>query len=372
MSRIARLLFTACRHIAAGVDQAFQPDSENRTLHVLGPKNPTYIRLESLTYLCIFLWVASGSVVAAEPPSRPATSAATAPAVSPSRNITDLKGLERKMQQVVAKVSPSVVSVADGSGVVVSSDGYVLTVAHVAEKAGRQVVVVFPDGRRARAVTLGNDYGVDAGMAKISEPGPWPYVAIGNSDELKPGQWCLTIGYPVTFEHGKPPLVRIGRVLQNVKTELITDATIMGGDSGAPLFDLDGKVIAIGSTCDDRTVVHNIYVPIDRFRDGWKQLAAGEDFNSLAPKRAMLGVGADENTDDARIGSIVPGSAAEKAGLKPGDVVLKFEDRPIQTYEELPPLIWQRRPGDKVKIAIRRGGETLELRVTLGAGDPMK
>ena len=82
----------------------------------------------------------------------------------------------------------------------------------------------------------------------------------------------------------------------------------MGGDSGgSPLFSLEGKVIGIGSTGDERSVLFNIYVPIDRYREVWKQLAAGEDFNSLAPKRALLGVGPAEDSGEARIGSIVAG-----------------------------------------------------------------
>ena len=146
--------------------------------------------------------------------SKLATPAAVGDVAAGPQSIADLKALERKVQQVVAKVSASVVVIAEGSGVVVGSDGYVLTVAHVGGHAGRDVTVVFPDGRRARAVTLGNDSGMDAGMAKITDPGPSPYAAIGSSEDLKPGQRRLTLGYPVTFgPHGKPPLVRIGRVL---------------------------------------------------------------------------------------------------------------------------------------------------------------
>ncbi len=171
---------------------------------------------------------------------------------------------------------------------VISADGYVLTVAHVGERAGRQVVVVFPDGRRARAVTLGNDHGADAGMAKITDPGPWPHAEMASSGDLKPGQWCLTLGYPITFEHGRPPVVRVGRVLHNERPAIITDCTIMGGDSGAPLFNLEGKVVAIGTKCNN-AIVFNLHVPMDRFAEVWDRLAKGEDFDSLAPpsRRAM-------------------------------------------------------------------------------------
>jgi serine protease Do len=287
---------------------------------------------------------------------------------NPPQGIADLKALETRIQQTVARVTPSVVSVAGGSGVVITRDGYVLTVAHVAERAGRQVVVIFPDGRRARAVTLGNDHGADAGLVKIGDPGPWPHAEMGNSADLKPGHWSLTLGYPITFDHGKPPILRIGRVLFNRKTEIVTDGTIMGGDSGAPLFNLDGRVIGIGTKCDN-SLTFNLHVPIDCFRDEWEQLAKGEDFNSLTPRRTMLGVVGAESADDARIGHVIPGSGAEKAGLRADDVLLRFGGQEVRTYDELPPLVQRRKPGERVEVELRRGSETLKLQVTLGQSE---
>jgi serine protease Do len=324
--------------------------------------------------LCLAVWgalfAAASSIEAVELGKGPAAWEATAETASPPRTIADLKALEQRIQKTVAQVSASVVSLAGGSGVVISSDGYLLTVAHVDEHAGRWIVVVFPDGRRARAVTLGNDHGADAGMAKITDPGPWPHAEMASSADLKPGQWCLTLGYPITFEHGKPPVLRIGRVLRNEKPAIITDCTIMGGDSGAPLFNLDGKVVAIGTMCD-RSLSVNLHVPMDRFSAVWDRLAKGEDFDSLEPK-PLLGVSAAEAGGDARIGAVTPGSGADHAGLKPGDVLLKFGGKEIHKFEELPPLVQQHKPGDKVDVELRRGTETLKVQVTLdrdGAGE---
>jgi S1-C subfamily serine protease len=332
-------------------------------------RRPGLILLTACLTIGSLLRFAAGPSAAREPAESPAAGSATADAFRPPKGIADLKALEQAVRKTVAEVAPSVVYVTGGSGVVVSSDGYVLTVAHVAKQAGRSVVVVFPDGRSARAVTLGNDFGVDAGMVKILGNGPWPHAELGGSEGLKPGQWCLTLGYPVSFEHGNAPAVRIGRVLRNAETEIITDCTIMGGDSGAPLFDLDGKVIGIGTMCDP-ALVHNIHVPIQCYRDDWASLAEGEDFNSLATQRAILGVIPAEGTEEPRIGSVVPGSGAEKGGVKAGDVFLKFAGRELHKYEDLPPLIQQHEPGDKVEVEIRRGGATLKLQLTLGQGDP--
>ena len=141
-----------------------------------------------------------------------------APAAAPAAPVEagiDLKAIERQIQETLKRVMPAVVSVSGGSGVVVSADGYVLTVAHVGMRAGRHVTITFPDGRDVRGKTLGNDEGVDAGLIKIDGEGPFPFVPMGKSADVKAGTWCLALGYPVSFERGKPPALRIGRVQRN-------------------------------------------------------------------------------------------------------------------------------------------------------------
>lgn len=323
-------------------------------------------RLAAAAFLALVAGV-SAIATAAAPPA-PAPKAATETPIAADAQPTDLAGfkaLERRIRETVKKVTPCVVGVSGGSGVVVSEDGYVLTVGHVGERAGRNVMLTFPDGRRARGKTLGNDYGVDAGLIKITDKGPWPHAEMGKSGDLKPGQWCLTLGYPVSFDRGKPAPVRIGRVLRGGPTMIITDVTIMGGDSGGPLFDLDGKVIGIGSRCDNRLTT-NIYVPVDTYHDGWDRLVQGEDFDSLVPNIAYLGVFPDEDAEDARIAEVFPDTGAAKAGLKPGDVILKFDGKELERYADLPPLIEARKPGDEVEIEVRRGEETVKLKAVLG------
>ena len=129
-------------------------------------------------------------------------------------SLAGLKALERKVQAVAKKVTPCVVGVSGGSGVIVSEEGLVLTVAHVGEREGRRVTVTLPDGRRVRGRTLGNDFGVDAGMVQLDGEGPWPHAEMGTSDDLERGQWCVALGYPVSFERGKAPVVRLGRICE--------------------------------------------------------------------------------------------------------------------------------------------------------------
>ena len=282
-----------------------------------------------------------------------------------STTLADLRELEQKLQTTLRRVVPCVVAVAGGSGVVISEDGLVLTVAHVGNRAGRRVSIVFPDGRRVAGETLGNDAGVDAGLIKITEDGKWPYAEMGTSADLTVGQWCLALGYPVTFPRGKPPAARIGRVLRNGTTSIITDCTIMGGDSGGPLFDIDGKVIGVGSRCDNRLTT-NIHVPIDCYRQHWDRLVKGEDFNSQTEDVAFLGVVPAEDSDVAKIERVYEDSGAGKAGIEAGDVIVKFDGSNVERTDQLPRLIQKRRPGDEVEVEVRRGEEILKLKVTLG------
>lgn len=299
-----------------------------------------------------------------ETDTKPLTPPASAPTI-------DLKQIERKAQDVYQRVMPAVVAVEGGSGVVVTPDGYVLTVAHVNMQSDRGVTVTFPDGRRASGRTLGNDRsegndtGVDAGLIKLDGDGPFPFVPMGKSGTLVAGTWCLAMGYPVSFERGKPPALRIGRVQRTRTTEIVTDCTIMGGDSGGPLFDLEGNLIGIGSRCDDRLNV-NIHVPMDCYHRSWDRLAKGEDFDSLRPVIAYLGVGRSEGSEEARIGRVFEDSSAALAGIQVGDIVVRFGGQDVSRYSDLPPLIEKRKPGDEVEIEVRRGETVHQLKAKLG------
>ena len=148
-------------------------------------------------------------------------------------------------------------------------------------------------------------------------------------------------------------------------TEIVTDCTIMGGDSGGPLFDLEGNLIGIGSRCDDRLNI-NIHVPMDCYHRSWDRLAKGEDFDSLRPVIAYLGVGRSEGSDEPRIGRVFEGSAAAAAGIQVGDVVVRFAGQEVSRYGDLPTLIEKRKPGDEVEIEVRRGEIVHQLTAKLG------
>jgi serine protease Do len=300
----------------------------------------------------------AGEAKKVEPPKHEGAVEKTVP-----ESLTDLRAIQAQVKRVVEKVTPATVGVmiggGQGSGVIISEDGYVLTAGHVALKSGANATVVMPDGRKLKAKVLGIDRKVDSGMLKITDSGKWPFVEMGKSGELKKGQWCIAVGHPGGYEDGRPPVVRLGRVLDTGKVAVRTDCTLVGGDSGGPLFDLNGKVIGIHSRISF-TLTANMHVPVDLYRDGWDRLSqvdAGEPY---------LGVRIDLETKGCKIAEVTPGSPADLAGLKVDDLVLKFGGKAVESYEDLGIQVRNRRPNDRVEIEVRRGDQTITLQVVIG------
>jgi serine protease Do len=288
-------------------------------------------------------------------------------------NIDELRAMQRQVKKVVDHVLPCVVNVrvgpGQGSGVIISADGYVLTAAHVSGPADRDVAIVLPGGRRVKGKTLGANRAIDSGLIKITDEGPWPFVPLGRSADLHAGLWCLAVGHPGGYKTGRPPVVRLGRILDAGKSLLQTDCPLVGGDSGGPLFDLQGRVIGIHSRIGT-AITANIHVPVDTYRDTWDRLVSAEVWGGRLPGRTgndpYLGVRGDPEATVCRIGEVVTGSPAERAGLRAGDVVTRFAGKRIGNFEDLVTRVGSNFPGDEVRVEILRGEETRVLRVVLG------
>ncbi|HTN75559.1 MAG TPA: trypsin-like peptidase domain-containing protein [Pirellulaceae bacterium] len=294
----------------------------------------------------------------------------------PPQSVADLKEMQGHLQKLSEQLIPCTVGVrvgaAQGSGVIISKDGYVLTAAHVVGKPNIDVTFILPDGRTAKGRTLGMNRTIDAGLMKITDDAEkiiqkpsWPFVEMGASADLKEGQWCVATGHPGGYERGRQPVVRFGRVLQNHDTVIMTDCTLVGGDSGGPLFDMQGRVIGINSRIAG-PLNANMHVPVNTFRDTWDRLVAAEAWGSMAGNAPFLGVQGDPESKDAKIAKVFPGTPAEQAGLKVGDLVLKVDGQEITEFAKLSSLVGDKSPGDKMKLQVKRGEETLEIEVTIG------
>lgn len=185
-----------------------------------------------------------------------------------------------------------------GSGVIISEDGLVLTAAHVVPEAGGEIVIVLADGTQVAGKALGVNRGIDSGMAQITTEGTYPTAPVADSDTVWEGDWCIAFGHGGGVQTDRPAPMRLGRMLHVTSASkatrwLTTDCTVISGDSGGPLFDLQGNVIGIHSNIG-MSVLVNRHVPISAFHAQWDDLAtAGKEIDNPPQPKAPLIPGLD-------------------------------------------------------------------------------
>jgi serine protease Do len=284
-------------------------------------------------------------------------------------SIADLRAIEKQVESLVPRVSPAVVAVevgfGSGSGVIISADGLVLTAGHVCGRPNREVRFTFPDGKTARGKTLGVDEDSDTGLMRITDPGSWPHVAVGDLDQIRIGDWALALGHPGGFDPKRSLVVRLGRIIRLEPDIIQTDCTISPGDSGGPLFDMHGRVIAIHSAIST-SLAENFHVPITDFYETWSVLAGGQTSNGQNDRPlAYVGATTLDDADGCRFGAIEKNSPAAKAGLKTGDLLLKVDGREIKVSASFRRWVAESRPGETLKLEIKRGSKLLPLELKL-------
>jgi serine protease Do len=283
---------------------------------------------------------------------------------------TDLLAIQAKLQAALPKAKMAVVALQSGggagSGVIVSKDGFVLTAGHVSGRAGRDITIVLPDGRKVPAVTMGGSDISDSGMCKIKEEGEWPFVPMAKKGQTKVGDWCFALGHPGGFEQKRGMVTRFGRVINKENATLRTDCRLLGGDSGGPLFNLNGEVIGIHSriAMDDDA---NFHAPIESYIEHWDLFKEGKMIlRKDLHKGGFLGVGSEETDKGLKILRIVRGSAASKGGMRLGDVITSIDGEPMESSEELSIVVGSKDPGDEVVIELLRGKSELTISLELG------
>lgn len=266
-----------------------------------------------------------------------------------------------------------------GSGVIISSDGFILTCAHVVEEA-HEVVVRLTDRREFRARLIGADSRSDVALLKIDAQ-ELPTVVFGDPGRLKVGEWVLAIGSPFGFDNSATTGVvsAKGRSLphESYIPFLQTDVAINPGNSGGPLFNLRGEVVGINSQIYSRTggfMGVSFAVPIDlalrvaeqlktegRVRRGWLGVSVQEVSRALAEAYGL------DQPRGALIADILPGGPAAGSALRPGDVVLEYEGQRILRSTDLPPLVGKTAPGTSARLGIlRRGQGAQTIQVSIG------
>ena len=198
-------------------------------------------------------------------------------------------------------------------------------------------------------------------MLKIEEKGRWPYLDIGESESLHDGQWLVAIGHPEGIDLKRGLVLRVGRMLYASPEVLNTDCTLVGGDSGGPLIDMDGYVVGIHSRIGGR-LTDNIHVPIDAFSRDWDQLAKGIRVGEKP--RPQIGISVLDDTNE--IEGIVEDGPADKAGLKKGDRIIKIGDAEIENRDNIETQWLGIKPGDKITIVVERDDKEMTFELTVG------
>ena len=265
-----------------------------------------------------------------------------------------------------------------GSGFIISADGYILTNAHVVNEAD-EVIVKLTDKREFQAKIIGIDRRSDVSLLKIDATN-LPKVTLGDPAKLKVGEWVVAIGSPFGLENTLTAGIvsAKGRALpqENYVPFIQTDVAINPGNSGGPLFNLNGEVIGINSQIFSRSGGYmglSFAIPIDVAMDVQAQLRTGGRVS-----RGWLGINIQEiskeladsfgmkNTNGALVAGVEKGSPAEKGGLDAGDVILKFDGKPIVSSSDLPRAVGATKPGKEVPVEILRRGSTRTLNIAVG------
>ncbi|HET9579724.1 MAG TPA: DegQ family serine endoprotease [Usitatibacter sp.] len=262
-----------------------------------------------------------------------------------------------------------------GSGFIISPDGYILTNAHVVENADR-VTVKLTDRREFRAKVIGKDRQTDVALIKI-DAGNLPTVRLGNSKDANVGEWVVAIGSPFGFDNSVTAGIvsAKGRSLPDSSYVpfIQTDVAVNPGNSGGPLFNLSGEVIGINSQIFSRTGAFagiSFAIPIETALNVKDQLLKTGHVShgriGITVQEVNAGLAESFGLDRPRgalVSSVEPGSPGDKAGLKAGDIILKYDGKPIERSGDLPVIVGQLPAGHTASVEVWRNHGSKDLTV---------
>ena len=270
-----------------------------------------------------------------------------------------------------------------GTGFIISPDGYVLTNHHVVDGAD-SVTVKLSDRREFTAKVVGSDEASDVALLKI-DANNLPALRIGDSRQLRSGQWVVAIGSPFGLDHSVTAGVvsAVGRANpfadQRYVPFIQTDVAINRGNSGGPLLNTHGEVVGINSQIFSNSGGYmgvSFAIPIDTAMNAVKQLKATGKVSRGQIGVQVQGIDAEKarglglpDTRGALVNNVVAGSPAQRAGLEAGDVIRSFNGVAIDDFSDLPPLVGMLAPGTHARLTVLRGGKSRDFELTLGELD---
>jgi serine protease Do len=266
-----------------------------------------------------------------------------------------------------------------GSGFIYDADGYIITNHHVVEDAD-QIIVRLADRREFEATLIGSDEASDIALIKIDAK-ELPVLALGDSETLRSGQWVAAIGSPFNFEQSITAGIVSAKGRSNGAQQYVpfiqTDVAINQGNSGGPLLNMEGQVVGINSwilSSNGGYIGLSFSIPINVAARTVQQLRETGQVS-----RGLLGVVvaavtrelAEAMNLDRPVGALVNetsnNGSADRAGIEPGDIILEFNGDPIETWNDLPPLVGANPPGTEANVLISRNGEEMTFDVVLDA-----
>lgn len=260
-----------------------------------------------------------------------------------------------------------------GSGFIIDGEGHILTNNHVVEDAD-EIKVILKDHKEFEAKVIGRDPKTDLALIKIKSGKGLQPIRLGNSDELRVGDWVMAIGNPFGLEHTVTAGIvsAKGRVIGAGPYDnfIQTDASINPGNSGGPLINLKGEVVGINTAIIAQGQGIGFAIPINTAKELLPQLKEKGKVT-----RGWLGVMIQKVTPDlarsfnlkdesgALVGDVTPGSPADKAGIKPGDIIIEFDGKAIKEMNELPRLVAAVPVGKTVEVKVLRDGKPMSFKV---------
>ena len=302
------------------------------------------------------------------------------PLPSSPKSVDDLLRIQERVVDGIEVSSPATVAISildersrfqsglAGSGVVVTEDGFVLTAGHVSVEAGKTASITFPDGKVVKGETLGMSMISDTGMIKITDEGKYPFVPLAKSGDIEIGQWCYALGYPGGYQEDRGAVARVGRLIGTSLSTIRTDCKLLRGDSGGPLFNLNGELIGIHSRISD-SPDENYHAPISAFHRGWQDLKEKQVIQFWDEQQGgYLGVtDCAPLEDDAGllIRKIESSSPAYESGMRVGDIITHIDGFKIIDRLEYSAAVESKSSGEILNLRYRRGARSVQIKVEL-------